>query len=187
MTTETTTTTRATREQMVATLKDAATLAIEAAGFTTETNFRGVLKVRKAGVLLGEVDFRSVRPSIYPEVAFPCGTVEFEPSTRSWRSSRSQQTGRYNLKGGEWNLKGLVSRLRAEVAKAEAAVAEAKAWRAREKSDDAIRADILGVEVAVVDDVDQRGVSVFDGKVDLKLSDLSPEVAKAVLALVAKA
>ena len=99
----------------------------------------------------------------------PRGYVEFEPVVGN--------EGRYQVTNtGTINLSGLLKRLKAEVPKAAAYRERSRASRERDAADETVK-DGLQVPEGV-------DVLVFDGKVDIKLVDISPALAKAVLDVV---
>jgi len=156
-------------------------IAIEAAGYTAIPNHNhNLLALTKDGLRLGELDFHGVWET---SGGFLAGALIFYSASR--RRSSGGKKGTYKLTDSRINLKGFLSRLKIEVVNATAKAAADAADAARDTADDAIRDDLVSDE-GVSLPAGVSSLSVWEGKVDMNLSGLSPETAKAVLALIKK-
>jgi hypothetical protein len=141
-------------------------------GFIAALNKHGdTLNISLGPLFVGSLDFYGVE---YHDKGHLYGTVRFSPALYSYRRARSL----YRIDMNSYiNLTGLVRRLKAEVPKLRANYERVKASDARETRDRAILKS-LGTLPTVGD----PSVSVYDGVVDIKLTDLPVEVARRVLA-----
>jgi hypothetical protein len=161
--------------------------ALTAAGFTVTEDHRGKLDVRKDRLVLGDVDFSGLYPSTTGALR---GEIAFDPASRWRRSGGRARHGRYGLAAdGTPALSSLLKRLAREHVLATADYADGIAANLRDRNDKALENLLLGGPRDEDADRDTRlpaGVSsfeVFEGAVSFRLSNLTPERAAMVLAV----
>jgi hypothetical protein len=159
-------------------LTDQLTALMTGLGYTVTPKL-GDLQVAKNGLRIGRVDISAYAiPRNDTQVA--TGQVQFTPALHDARRCE------YKLDAtGELKLDSLIARLRATAAACDLRAKRAAAAQAREDADNELLRSIAG---AAEDEVSYGTVtlgdaklSVFDGKVDIKLTQLTPEVATKVL------
>ena len=138
-------------------------------GYVTEADGAYRLNIKDAAGYLGTLKLSGT----HTFNGILIGSIIFDPV--SYRSSE----GRYHLKNGTINIRGLLARLRAEIPKAQALRVEREASKVREAKDRAILNKLLDCVGPIGEDT--VSVRVFDGLVDISLTDITPEDARRVL------
>jgi len=153
-------------------LSDNLSAALRTKGFTVAQNFSGRLFVNDAtGLRLGQIDFWGVSlgTNHYSGNTVLTGSVRFAPVVYG------SGTGRYALDVyGNLNTKNLIARLQTEGKRVRARNEAALRVAAQTAADDAV--------LATLPRPDGVDVSVYEGKVDIKFVDISPDFARRILA-----